>query len=89
MHADMAGICEARKKRGSTLYRLFCLLDREGYKNGLAKPTLVVISGGAKSDQSEMPDWVYADARAYRDHYRATTPRPVQRPIGIPSVPRR
>ncbi len=77
---------EARKKRGKTLYRLFCLLDRQAPMFGLPKPTLVVISGGQKPLETEMEDWIYKDAQAYRDEYRSPvrTKRPVQLPLGIP-----
>lgn len=85
MHDDMAGLCEARKKRGKTLYRLFCLLDRDGPEHGLKKPTVVVISGGEKPQETEMPDWVYQDARSFRDNYRSSSRRPVVEPVGIPA----
>lgn len=42
MHGKMAGFYEVRVRQGRWLYRLLCLLDR----NGPAGPTLVTLTGG-------------------------------------------
>lgn len=65
MHTEMGGFFEARDQHDKTDYRVFCILDR----NNHARPTVVVVSGGEKPDETEMKPWVYREARALRDEY--------------------
>ena len=66
---DMSGIFEARDEHNRVLYRLFCLLDREGLEDG---PSVVLLGGGTKPDRTEMPAQIYQMIDSYRDHYRKT-----------------
>jgi hypothetical protein len=42
---DLSGICEARDKQSKTLFRLFCLLDRDAVQHGMDAPALVLLGG--------------------------------------------
>lgn len=84
MHGEMRGIYEARDRLGKTLYRLFCLLDRLGTEHGLDCPSVVLLSGAAKPDGTEMNPAAYAAAMGYRDQYTAALTRPILRPAGLP-----
>lgn len=77
MHGDMAGWFEARTKRGQTLYRLFCLLDRGG--PGLPSPTIILVTGGAKPNESAFSKRFYADVRRLGDEYQSSDPRSIAR----------
>lgn len=77
---DMSGILEARVKGEGVLYRLFCILDRDGAKHGLGGPVLVLMGGGVKPERTAMPQAVYEEMRTSVDNYRARHPRPVLRP---------
>lgn len=77
MHGDMTGWFEARTKQGQTLYRLFCLLDRDG--PGLPGPSLILVTGGAKAKESAFSDAFYATVRSLGDEYRASNPRSIVR----------
>ena len=79
MSGEMKGLYEIRVRYRQTLHRLFCILDASGGRFGLSGPALVLVSGGTKPMGRAMPTDVYADAIAYRDRYRSTTPRPVVR----------
>lgn len=79
MHTDMGGFFEARDQHGQMDYRVFCILDR----NHHPRPTVVLVSGGAKPDGTKMKAWVYREARAFRDEYNKSrriggTPWPPQ-----------
>lgn len=65
MHGEMAGYYEVRVRHGTRLYRLFCLLEREG--PGLVGPTLVVWTNPSTppSPRASMPGcvpWVRSTA---------------------------
>lgn len=77
MHGDMNGWYEARTKRGQTLYRLFCILDRNG--PGLPGPSMIIVTGGAKPNESAFSDKFYASVRRLGDEYRASNPRSIAR----------
>jgi len=88
MHGDMSGWFEARTKQerskneartkqGQTLYRLFCLLDRDG--PGLPGASLIMVTGGAKAKESAFSDAFYATVRRLGDEYRASNPRSIVR----------
>lgn len=49
MKGEMRGIYEIRDRHGSTLYRLFCLLDHDAPRHGCKLPTVVMLSGGPKT----------------------------------------
>ena len=77
MHGDMKGWFEARTKRGNHLYRLFCLLDRNG--PGLARPSIIIVTGGVKENESAFSDQFYAQVRKLGDEYRGSSPRSTAR----------
>lgn len=78
MHGDMAGFYEARamgpRKR---LYRVFCILEREA--DGLLGPSLVIITGLDKPNETAFSKADYRRVRALGDEYRARSPRSVER----------
>jgi len=84
MHAEMSGIYEARDRLDKTLYRLFCLLDRNGTEHGLDRPSIALLSGSSKDVGTEMDAATYAAARGYRDQYLAPAIRPILLPVGTP-----
>jgi hypothetical protein len=69
---DMSGICEARDKQAKLLYRLFCLIDRQAPEHGLAAPSLVLLSGITKPDNTVAPIQDYKEVDGYRKDYLAT-----------------
>lgn len=75
MRKEMSGLYEARDRHGNTLYRLFCVLDRNAAEHGLDGPALVVLSGGAKAVREEMDARTYVAARRQREEYMASSPR--------------
>ena len=76
MHDDMAGYFEVRVMGPSKrLYRLFCLLERDG--PGLAGPSVVAITGLWKANQTAFTKQDYAAVRRLGDEYRARSPRSV------------
>ncbi len=72
MHGDMKGLHEARDEHDGALYRLFCVLDREAPAFGIARPSIILISGGVKPTGRDMAPKIYAAARSYRDDYLRT-----------------
>jgi Txe/YoeB family toxin of Txe-Axe toxin-antitoxin module len=68
MHGDMADLYEVRCRRGDTLHRLFCVLDR----NHPAGPALVMLDGDSKPNRRKMPGAVYERVRRRRDEYHET-----------------
>lgn len=85
MRGRMKGLHEARDRHGDTLYRLFCVLDRDAPKHGMPRPALVVLCGGEKPNGTEMGDDVYDEALDARDHYLKSSPRAFLPPPGIPA----
>lgn len=77
MHGDMKGWYEARDRHGPFLYRLFCLLERKGADLGLGGPSIVLISGMRKANETAFSKADYAQVRALGDEYRSRTPRSV------------
>jgi hypothetical protein len=76
MHGVMRGIYEARiRGPGGWLYRLFCVLERAA--PGLDGPTLVVITGKSKRNESAFSAADYDSVRRLAEEYRARTPRSV------------
>ena len=75
MKGEMRGIFEIRDRHGSTLYRLFCLLDHNAPRHGCKLPTLVMLSGGQKPVGTEMDDDVYEETRTFRAQYLKSHPR--------------
>ena len=69
---DLSGICEARDKHSNTLYRLFCMIDRNAPEHGLAAPSLVLLGGVAKPIRTEVPQSEYRRIDRYRKDYLAT-----------------
>jgi hypothetical protein len=66
---DLSGICEVRDKHSNKLYRLFCLIDRDAPKHGLAAPSLVLLDGVAKPIRTEVPQSEYRRIDRYRKDY--------------------
>lgn len=76
MHDEMAGYYEARTRGPDRrLYRLYCILERE--EPGLRYPSLVVIAGLAKPNETSFRDADYARVRRLGEEYRRRTPRSV------------
>ena len=75
MHGDMTGWFEARTKHSGWLYRLFCLLEREA--PGLDAPSLIVITGARKKNETAFSTKFYRTVRSLGDRHRATEPRSV------------
>lgn len=73
MHGSMGGYYEVRVLFQRRLYRLFCLLDRQG--PGLPGPALVVIAGLVKPERTRFSDREYAGVRALGDEYLNSSPR--------------
>lgn len=78
MHGDMAGYYEARTRGArKRLYRLFCLLERE--PPGLPGPSLVIVTGMDKPNESAFSDADYRRVRRLGDEYRGRTPRSIEK----------
>lgn len=77
MHDDMKGYFEARDRFGSWLYRVFCILERNGADVGLGGPSIVLITGMRKPNESTFTKRDYASVRSLGDEYRSRTPRSV------------
>jgi hypothetical protein len=69
---DMSGICEARDQQGDTLYRLYCVIDRNAPQHGLQRPSLVLLGGAAKPVRTAVPQSEYKRIDGYRDDWWAT-----------------
>lgn len=77
MHGDMAGYYEARTRGPrKRLYRLFCLLEREA--PGLPGPSLVIITGMDKPNESAFSEADYRRVRRLGDEYRGRSPRSIE-----------
>lgn len=77
MHGDMKGWFEARDRHGPFLYRLFCLLERNGSDVGLGGPSIVLVTGMRKANETAFSKADYARVRALGDEYRSRIPRSV------------
>ncbi len=78
MRGDMAGFYEARAMGpGKRLYRVFCILEREA--EGLPGPSLVIITGLDKPNETAFSKADYRRVRELGDEYRARTPRRIER----------
>jgi hypothetical protein len=69
---DLSGTCEARDRHSNTLYRLFCLIDRDAPAHGLALPSLVLVGGMTKPARTEAPQSEYRRINQYCKDYRVT-----------------
>jgi hypothetical protein len=77
MHGEMAGYYEARAMgRGKRLYRLFCLLEREA--DGLPGPSLVIITGLDKPNETAFSRSDYRRIRELGEEYKARSPRSIE-----------
>ena len=77
MHGDMAGYYEARTRGPrKRLYRLFCLLEREA--QGLPGPSLVIITGMDKPNESAFSEADYRRVRRLGDEYKGRSPRSLE-----------
>ena len=78
MHGQMKGYFEVRiMGPGKTLYRVFCMLERNPDISGLGAPSIVVIQGLYKPNSSAFTDAEYRAVRALGGEYRKRTPRSV------------
>ncbi len=78
MHGEMAGFYEARAMGpGKRLYRVFCILEREA--EGLPGPSLVIITGLDKPNETAFSRADYRRVRELGDEYRARSPRSIER----------
>lgn len=78
MHGDMAGFYEARAMGpGKRLYRVFCILEREA--EGLPGPSLVIITGLDKTNETAFSKADYRRVRELGEEYRARSPRSIER----------
>jgi len=77
MHDEMKGYFEVRDRHGSWLYRVFCILERNGAEMGLRGPSIVLITGMRKPNESAFTRADYAYVRALGDEYRRRKPRRV------------
>ena len=76
MHDEMAGYYEARTRGPDRrLYRLFCVLEREA--PGLGRPSIVVIAGLSKPNETAFRPADYALVRDLGNEYRRRAPRSV------------
>ena len=75
MHDDMAGYYEARTELGESLYRLFCVLEREG--EGLPNPSIIVIDGLKKKKRTKIRPQDYDRVRQLGEEYKKRRPRSV------------
>jgi hypothetical protein len=81
MHGSMAGWYEIRvsgQQEGQKLFRLFCLLDRDG--PGLEGPAIVAITGLSKPVGTAFTEGEYEAVRQLGVAYLATSPRRIARP---------
>jgi hypothetical protein len=78
MHGDMAGFYVARAMGpGKRLYRVFCILEREA--EGLPGPSLVIITGLDKPNETAFSRADYRRVRELGAEYRARSPRSIER----------
>jgi hypothetical protein len=78
MHGDMAGYYEARPRGPrKRLYRLFGILERDA--SGLPGPSLVIITGMDKPNESAFSEADYRRVRRLGDEYRGRTPRSIEK----------
>jgi len=78
MHGDMSGFFEVRVDGPQRHhYRLFCVLERDGAKVGLAGPSIVVVAGKAKPFRTLLSDADYKQVRALEGEYRRRPRRSV------------
>ncbi len=71
----MAGWYEARLRFEKRLYRLFCLLERDAPDLGLDRPSIIVIEGMDKANETAFRPRDYAHVRELGDEYRRRLPR--------------
>lgn len=78
MHGEMAGFYEARAMGpGKRLYRVFCIPEREA--EGLPGPSLVIITGLDKPNETAFSKADYRRVRELGEEYRARSPRSIER----------
>ena len=88
MHDDMRGYYEVRvpgpKRRSDKgpkkrLYRLFCLLERNGASVGLDGPSLIIVDGRDKPVATALPAKEYEAVKELGTEYLSRKPRSVWR----------
>jgi hypothetical protein len=78
MHGDMAGYYEARTRGPrKRLYRPFGILERDA--SGLPGPSLVIITGTDKPNESAFSEADYRRVRRLGDEYGGRTPRSIEK----------
>ena len=78
MHDAARGWFEIREEHDKTLYRLFCVVDRNAVSNGLTNPVVCFLDGATKRSNSALPASVYRVLGEMRQEYLATNPRRVR-----------
>jgi len=81
---DMSGFHETRDEHDGQLYRLLCIIDRHAATKGCPNPVLAIIDGINKPVRTKVPDADYARIKRLGEDYRASNPRKVRRPLGLP-----
>ena len=78
MHGSMKGYYEVRVMGpGRTLYRVFCLLERDANGLGLGRDSIVAIQGMSKPHGTAFTNADYAAVRQLGSEYRSRKPRSV------------
>jgi hypothetical protein len=77
MRGNMRGIHEIRIRNQKRLYRLFVVLDRNG--PGLDGPSMVLITGADKANETAFSAAELAVVRRLADEYASRTPRSIVR----------
>jgi hypothetical protein len=77
MHDTMAGYYEVRVDSKDTHYRLFCLLERNGARVGLAGPSVVIVDGRTKAFRTTLSEGDYAEVRKLGSEYLSRSPRSI------------
>jgi hypothetical protein len=75
MHGDMTGWFEVRARGPGRLYRVLCLLERKA--DGLTGPSIVLITGLSKENETRFSKADDARVRNLGSEYRARSPRSV------------
>jgi hypothetical protein len=75
MRGDLAHFHEVRTKHQKKLYRLFVLEDAE--PPGLPGPSLALIQGGAKDNETAFSTTFYKEVKTLGDEYLGSNPRSV------------
>ncbi len=79
MKKEMKGYYEVRDRHRGQLYRLFCLLERNGKDAGLTGSSVIVLCGMTKANGTAFTKEDYAWVKQLGEEYMKRTPRSVKR----------